>query len=70
MVKRTQILLRRQEMIKLEKLCEESGLSACEVIRVLINNAAAIKLSVYGKQKAPAKAEAQASGTCKPDASV
>jgi hypothetical protein len=69
-IKRTQVLLRRQDAEKLARLCEQSGLGACEVIRLLIKNAHAIKVAVSGKQKTPAEAGVLVSGTCKPDDQV
>jgi hypothetical protein len=43
-IKRTHVLLRAREHQKLAKLSKESGLSAAEIIRLLINQATKIKV--------------------------
>lgn len=43
-IKRTHVMLRKREMEKLQQLTEDSGMSASEVIRFLINTSKGFKV--------------------------
>lgn len=45
-IKRTHVLLYKKELEKLQSLCEQTGMNASEVIRLLINSAGSITVSV------------------------